>query len=507
MNTHQQPNILELTIPAYHTLLHQGKTSCSEVVRIYLARITQHDPTLKTLITINPNALTTAIEKDTEIKHHLRNGLPLKRLHGVPIILKDNYTTSNLPTSAGTKALQSLHSKDSEVVTHLIKAGALILAKANLHEFALHGTTTSSLGGQTLNPYDLSRTPGGSSGGTAAALAANLGLVGCGTDTMNSLRSPASACSIVGFRPSMGSVSCVGIVPVSETQDIAGPMGRTVGDVRILYEVMRGSSSGSMSTSSYSGSFCHEQQRRASRIGFLKAYFELDDAIACSEQVIAENSTVQRVVRDALNTVQGESDIILVPVDSDPDWTLANLLANADTQPFEFKDCLDSFLQSQHVSSTPYLSLQAIMHSGEYDKEAVTEVFYAPLLDPAVYSRTSKEYRSRLDTIAALKESVRRCFDKYELDVLVYPHQRQLVVNAGETRQPNRNGVLAAVTGNPAICIPAGFSPATASAPRGIPIGIELMGRHGNDDDLLNIAAQLEQVLQARKAPLLNESR
>ncbi|KAJ5991739.1 Amidase [Penicillium sp. IBT 35674x] len=508
MITQKQPNILELTIPAYHTLLHQGKTSCSEVIRIYLARIAQHDPTLKTLVTINPNALATAIEKDTEIKHRVQNGLPLQHLHGVPIILKDNYTTSNLPTSAGTKALQSLHSKDSEVVTHLLKAGAIILAKANLHEFALHGTTTSSLGGQTLNPYDLSRTPGGSSGGTAAALAANLGLVGCGTDTMNSLRSPASACSIVGFRPSMGSVSCVGIVPVSETQDIAGPMGRTVGDVRILYEVMTGSSKGSIGSSSYFGSFCREQQQqqRAPRIGLLKAYFELDDAIACSEQVIAENSTVQRVVRNALNTIQGELDIILVPVDSGSNWTLADLLANADTQPFEFRDCLDSFLQSQHVSSTPYSSLQAISHSGEYDKEAVTEVFYASLLDPAVYSRTSKEYRSRLDNIATLKESVRRCFDKYELDVLVYPHQRQLVVNAGETRQPNRNGVLAAVTGNPAICIPAGFSPATASAPRGVPIGIELMGRHGNDDELLNIAAQLEQVLQARKTPLLNES-
>ncbi|KAJ5673670.1 Amidase [Penicillium longicatenatum] len=506
MNAQQHPNVLELTIPAFHALLHQGKTSCSEVVRTYLARITQHDQTLKTLITINPNALTTAIQKDTEIKYYLRKGIPLKPLHGVPIILKDNYTTSTLPTSAGTKALHSLRSKDGEVVTHLLNAGAIVLAKANLHEFALHGTTTSSLGGQTLNPYDLSRTPGGSSGGTAAALAANLGLVGCGTDTMNSLRSPASACSIVGFRPSMGSVSCVGIVPVSETQDMAGPMGRTVDDVRILYEAMKGPMNRLMDSCSYSGSVCHEKQKqRAPRIGVLNAYFELEDPIACSEQVVAENRVVQSVVHHALDTIQGELDIMLISVDSDPDWTLANLLANADTQPFEFKDCLNAFLQSSYVTSTPCRSLQDIAQSGNYDKEAVTDVFYAPLRDPEVYSRTSKEYRSRLDAIAALKESVRRCFDKYELDALVYPHQRQLVVNVGETRQPNRNGVLAAVTGNPAICIPAGFGPATTSAPRGVPIGIELMGRHGNDDDLLNIASQLEQVLQARKTPLLTE--
>lgn len=459
MNTHQRANILELTIPAYHALLHQGKTSCSEVIRIYLARITQHDPTLKTLITTNPHAQSTAVEKDTEIKYYLQHGIPLKHLHGVPIILKDNYTTSNLPTSAGSRALQSLHGKDSEVVVHLLNAGAIILAKANLHEFALHGTTTSSLGGQTLNPYDFSRTPGGSSGGTAAALAANLGLVGCGTDTMNSLRSPASACSIVGFRPSRGSVSCVGIVPVSETQDMAGPMGRTVGDVRILHEVMRGPVSASTDSCSDSWSLCREQQQqqRASRIGVLDAYFDLEDVKACSDQVIAENRTVQRIVRNALNTIQCQLDIILVPVDSDPDWALANILANADTQPFEFKDCLDAFLQSPHILSTPYRSLQAIALSGNYDEAAVTEVFYAPLHDPEIYTRTSKEYRSRLDTIGALKESVRRCFDKYELDVMVYPHQRQLVVNVGETRQPNRNGVLAAVTGNPAICIPGKF--------------------------------------------------
>ncbi|KAJ6111237.1 Amidase [Penicillium sp. IBT 16267x] len=505
MHTHKQFNILELTIPAYHALLHQGKTSCSEIIRTYLARITQHDSTLKSLITINPNALITAVEKDTETNHCFQNGIPLRPLHGVPIILKDNYTTSNLPTSAGTKALQSLQSKDSEVVTHLLNAGAIILAKANLHEFALHGTTTSSLGGQTLNPYDLSRTPGGSSGGTAAALAANLGLVGCGTDTMNSLRSPASGCSIVGFRPSTGSVSCMGIVPVSETQDMAGPMGRTVGDVRILYEVMRGPLSGLMGSDPYSGSVGHEQQQqRAPRIGVLNAYFELEDATACSDQVIAENSIVQRVVRNALDTIQRELDIILMPVDSDPSWTLANLLANADTQPFEFEDCLNTFLQSPHVSSTPYRSLQAIAQSGDYHKEAVTDVFYAASQDPEVYSRTSKEYQSRLDTIAALKESVRRCFDKYELDALVYPHQRQLVVNIGATRQPNRNGMLAAATGNPAICIPAGFSPATASAPRGIPIGLELLSRHGNDDNLLKLAEQIEQALQARQPPLLD---
>ncbi|KAJ5948355.1 hypothetical protein N7466_001370 [Penicillium verhagenii] len=502
MSPLQQPDKLpELTISSYHALLNQGEISCSQVVSIYLARIAQHDPMIKALININPNAQNIAVKKDQEIRHYLKNKLPLKPLHGVPVILKDNYTTSDLPTTAGSKALQSLRSQDSEVVTHLLNAGSIILAKANLHEFALHGTTTSSLGGQTLNPYDLTRTPGGSSGGTAAALAANLGLVGCGTDTMNSLRSPASACGIVGFRPSTGRVSCAGIVPVSETQDMAGPMGRTVGDVRILYEVMKRDWNESVSLGS--GSVAQEASRPL-RLGVLNAYFELEDIGACSQEVVDENITVQRVVRNALDSIQSGLDVTLIPVNADRDWTLANLLANADTQPFEFKDCLDNFLQSPHVLSAPYRSLQSLSRSEEYDKQAVTDVFYAALRDSEVYSRTSMEYRSRLDMITDLKNSVRRCFEKYKIDALVYPHQRQLVVNVGVTRQPNRNGVLAAVTGNPAICIPAGFSPATTSAPRGVPIGIELMSYAGNDDDLLNVAAQLEDVLQARRTPIFD---
>lgn len=374
--------------------------------------------------------------------------MPFPPLHGVPIILKDNYTTFDTPTSAGSNALRSLiTSADSKVVSRLRAAGAIILAKANLHEFALHGTTTSSLGGQTLNPYDLSRTPGGSSGGTAAALAANLGLVGCGTDTMNSLRSPASACAIVGFRPSRGLVSTVGVVPVSETQDVAGPMARTVQDVMALFDVMRG-----VSGRSRDGSVSGDARQRV-RIGVLDSYFQLEGA---DEKEMRENSAVQKIIRDSLASVKDSLDVVLVPVEGHPDWDLVNLLANADTQPFEFRECLDTFLQSSDVE-TPHRSLKSIADSGEYHREAVTEVFSAPLENPSVFSTKSEEYAAHLDTIAALKESVQRAFEKYDIDALVYPHQRHLVVNVGFTRQPNRNGVLAAVTGSPAICIPGMF--------------------------------------------------
>ena len=448
-------NISELTISTFHDALRQHTTSCAAVVRAYLDRIAQYDPTLKTLISINPKALAIATEKDEETIQFLQNGARFPPLHGVTIILKDNYTTYDLPTSAGVAALRTLHSTDSAVVHHLRTAGAIILAKANLHEFALNGTTTSSLGGQARNPYDLTRTPGGSSGGTAAALAANLGLVGCGTDTMNSLRSPASACAIVGFRPSKGNVSKKGIVPVSETQDVAGPMGRNVGDVRILYEAMRHGDGGTVCEKSTM------EDPGPIRVGVLETYFSLEEKdLNLPKKLVLENEMVQKIVRNALKIVQDiDANIELVPINSScHDWSLATLLTTVDTQSFEFKDCLEQFLQSPEISS-PHRTLQSIINSGEYDMNAVTDVFYASMKDPVMYSRTSAEYKNRLNKIADLKESVRSCFDENVLDALVYPHQRQLAIEVGPTIQPRRNGVLAALTGNPAVCLPGEFGP------------------------------------------------
>ena len=442
----------ELTISGFHTALRQQTTSCATVTRTYLDRIAQHDQTLQSLICINNAALETAEKKDEEAKSFIKSNKPFPALHGVPVILKDNYGTHDLPTSAGAKALRTLcTAEDSTVVSNIRNAGAIILAKANLHEFALHGTTTSSLGGQTRNPYDLTRTPGGSSGGTAAALAANLGLVGCGTDTMNSLRSPASACAIVGFRPTLGTISCRGIVPVSETQDVAGPMARTVGDLRVLYGVMKGDS--------------HHVPREDSstrniRIGVLEAYFGLEEEeSSLPAELVVENQGVQRVVRNAISSISEAANITLVPVQPTADWRLATLLARADTQSFEFRESLDTFLQSEIVSSTPHRTLESIAQSGEFHRDAITEAFTEPLENPDVYSRSSAEYRARLEFIASLKESVQRCFEIYGIDALVYPHQRQLAVHIGATRQPRRNGVLAVLTGRPAICLPGKLLP------------------------------------------------
>jgi hypothetical protein len=229
-------------------------------------------------------------------------------------------------------------------------------------------------------------------------------------------------------------------------------MGRTVGDVRTLYKAMRGEQG-----DAGSGRAILEGPKRI-RIGVLEAYFRLEENDP-PEELILENGIVQSIARNALATIQASDVTIeLVPIDPTtyPDWSVSTLLATVDTQPFEFKDCLERFLQSPGISS-PHRTLLSIVQSEEYDKNAVTDVFYASLKDPQTCSRTSMEYETRLSKIANLKESVHNCFEENNLDALVYPHQRQLAIKVGPTVQPRRNGVLAALTGNPAICLPGEF--------------------------------------------------
>ena len=220
----------ETTIRAIHDAFASGTLSCQQLVEHYLRRIEAYDdqgPELNAILTVNSRALETAREMDRLYAVDRTDGRPL---HCIPVIVKDNYDTADMPTTGGSVALaQSVPPDDAFVVRRLREAGALILAKSNLTELARGGTTISSLGGQTRNPYDLSRTPGGSSGGTGAAIAADFGLLGTGSDTGQSIRSPASAQSLVGIRATRGLVSRDGIIPISFTQDEVGadrPHGR-----------------------------------------------------------------------------------------------------------------------------------------------------------------------------------------------------------------------------------------------------------------------------------------
>ncbi len=231
----------EATVRSIHAAFASGTLTCVEVVEYYLGRIEAYDdqgPALNAILAVNPRALDTAREMD---RLYEQEGIGGRPLHCIPVIVKDNYDTADMPTTGGSLGLAgSIPPDDAFVIRRLRDAGALLLAKSNLTELARGGTTVSSLGGQTRNPYDLERTPGGSSGGTGAAIAADFGVLGTGSDTGQSIRSPASAQSLVGIRPTRGLVSRDGVIPVSFTQDEVGPIVRTVEDAARMLQVFAG---------------------------------------------------------------------------------------------------------------------------------------------------------------------------------------------------------------------------------------------------------------------------
>ena len=271
----------EATISDVHAAYKSGALTSVRLVRAYLERIRACDqagPKLNVVIFLNPRALEEAAALD---EHLRRTGKFVGPLHGIPLLLKDNVNTNDMPTTGGSLSLAGYTPvTDAAVTQKLRSAGAIILAKVNLHEFAIWGETVSSIQGQTLNPYDLTRTPGGSSGGTGAGVAANFAIAGIGTDTVNSIRSPASANSIVGIRPTLGLVSRAGIIPYSFTQDAAGPLARTVTDAAKMLNVLAGYDPNDPATAWSVGNteedytkFLKVNGVQGKRIGVLRSFF------------------------------------------------------------------------------------------------------------------------------------------------------------------------------------------------------------------------------------------
>lgn len=230
-------DVREATISTVHASLFSGLTTCRDIVSSYIARIECFNTDINAIIALNPDALQIA---DT-LDESLSRGNATGSLFCIPILLKDNFDALPMPSTAGCLALkESTPVHDGPTVAAFRRAGAVILGKTNLHELALEGLSVSSLGGQTVNPYDLSRTPGGSSGGTGAAIAASFAVFGTGSDTVNSLRSPASANSLFSFRPTRGLISRAGVIPNSYTQDTIGAIGRSLPDIATALTVMAG---------------------------------------------------------------------------------------------------------------------------------------------------------------------------------------------------------------------------------------------------------------------------
>jgi Asp-tRNA(Asn)/Glu-tRNA(Gln) amidotransferase A subunit family amidase len=236
----QSFEVAESSIADEQRAMTEGRVSSKDLVQAYLSRIEAFDqrgPRLNALITLNPNAIKEAEALDRE---RAAKG-PRGPLHGIPVIVKDNYSTADMQTTAGTVALLGfVPSSDAFQVRKLREAGAVVVGKSNLHELASGITTVGSAFGQTRNPYDPSRNPGGSSGGTGAAITASLAAVGMGSDTCGSIRIPSSVNSLVGLRATKGLSSIAGIVPLSVTQDVGGPLARSVADLATMLDATIG---------------------------------------------------------------------------------------------------------------------------------------------------------------------------------------------------------------------------------------------------------------------------
>src|SRR5581483_7708915 len=461
-------DVMEKSIPELAADLDRGAVTSHALVQAYLDRIAAFDhagPALNAMIAVNPHALADADRLDAERRAGTRRGL----LHGIPVVVKDNYDTADMPTTAGSTALLgSRPERDAFQVRRLREAGAIVLAKTNLHEFARGITTVSSLGGQTRNPYDPTRNPGGSSGGTGAAVAASYGAAGLGTDTCGSIRYPAAHNNLVGLRPTLGLSSRAGIVPLAHSQDVGGPLARSVADAVALLDATVGADPSDPVTlrrpdglpPTYAG-FLDRGALAGARIGVLTTLFGS----------APEDRRAADVVRAALAAMRNSgAQLIDVPVADVPSETDGVAVIR-----FEFKGDLNAYL-----ARTPGAPVRTL-------SEVIERHLVHPSLEQAmvraneITTLDSDEYRAVVERLSARRAALITAMDASQVVALVYPTLRRTAAKIGEP-QPGGNCAASAATGLPAITVPAGF------ADDGMPVGVELLGRPFAEADLLAVA-------------------
>lgn len=489
-------DVREATIDGIHDALFTGLTTCHDVVSLFLARIEAFNPTLNAVTQLNEHALSTAGAIDLRIAQGNTTG----PLLCIPVLLKDNYDAVPMNTTASCLDLaNNTPTQDAPTVNALKNAGAVILGKANLHELALEGLSVSSLGGQTLNPYDQTRTPGGSSGGSGAAVAANLAVLATGTDTVNSLRSPAASNSLFSFRPTRGLISRAGVVPVSYTQDAVGAMARTLPDLATALTVMASVGYDARDNATalvppeilgrdYVSALRGGSLQRL-RLGLVQGFFNH----TASDETTPVNRVMQELVgklQDAGATVVNVTEAI---------YNATAISAALDVQKYEYRQSLDQYLASPNLTGSKPANFQELYAS---DRFLVIPSQYAFVHASAVSSTSNSSYVTTQHGIQNLTDALHATFSTLHLDALVYPEQKNLVVKIGSPSQSGRNGILAALTGSPVVVVPAGFSAPSEEASVGVPIGMEILGLPWSEDKLLNIAQLIDQVRPpVRKMP------
>lgn len=481
--------ITDTTIAATHEAMRAGKLTCHELVQSYLARIRAYDqPTgLNSLILVNPNALKEADREDREFRRTHK----LRPLECIAMIVKDNYDTKDLQTTGGSLALKSfVPAEDAFMVKKIREAGAIILAKSNMAEWAFSPyVTVSSMGGITRNPYDLDRVPAGSSGGTAAAVAASLGEVGLGTDTGNSIRGPSSHNDLVGIRPTIGLTSRDGIIPLYSGNDVGGPMARTVEDAATLLDVVAGYDPADPVTRLSHGKipmsytkFLDKNGLRGVRIGVFRKYIDTPTT----------DPQIKELTEAAIRDLKAQGAEIVDPfVIPDFDKLTKDIWCG------DFQSDLNHYL-AQHAQNARYKTLAEIVQSGLYLpyieqrlKEAIrpktpAEAQEPPCLD--VY-HNPKKIGFRTALLAAM--------DSAKVDAIIYPTWSNPPRKVGDMQSPagDNSQILSPQTGFPAITVPMGFTHGS------LPAGLTFLGRAFSEGALIKYAYAYEQATHHRHTP------
>jgi amidase len=486
----------EATISDLQARMKSGELSAHALAQAYLARIDEidkHGPTLNSVIELNPDALAIAEALDEERKAKGARG----PMHGIPVLIKDNIDTADrMQTTAGSLALVgSKPAQDSSVARKLREAGAVILGKTNLSEWAnirsSHSTSGwSGRGGLTRNPYALDRNACGSSSGSGAATSANLCMVAVGSETDGSIVCPSSANGVVGIKPTLGLISRAGIIPIAHSQDTAGPMARTVRAAAILLGALAGSDPRDSATSDADTKlrkdytqFLDPNGLRGARIGVARKYFGFNDA-------------VDELMNHLIDQMKAAGAVIVDPADLEShgkfdDTEMLVLL-------YELKADLNTYLASR--SDGQVRSLGDVIAFNEKNKEKEMPYFGQDLFVKAQEKGplTDKEYVAAVAANHSLsrEHGIDGVMDKFHLDAIVAPTGGPAWITdlANGDHAVGGSSNAAAVAGYPNINVPAGFV-------FGLPVGISFFGRAWSEPALLKIAYGFEQLVKSRKAP------
>jgi len=489
---------IEATIEDIHEAMRAGEITSHALVDWYLTRIDQYDrngPELNSVVTINSDAKARAAELDETFDESGFVG----PLHGIPVLVKDQAETEGLRTTFGSAVFDDyVPEADAAIVTKLKDAGAIVLAKTNLCDWAASWFGYSSAIGRTKNPYALDRDPGGSSAGTGAGVAANLGAVGIGEDTGGSIRLPAGYCNLFGIRVTTGLISRTGLSSLVSRQDTSGPMTRTAEDLARLLDILVGYDDTDTWTGANAGipddSFTESLGRGTldeTRIGVLRQAFGDDEN--------PEAAPVNAVVEETLTTLKDAGATLVDPV-TIPD--LDEKLDATSLYVLQSKRDLNEFLDERE--NAPASSVAEIDSAGGCH-ELVSDLFDA-MVDGPDNPDAVPEYWEGVAAQSALQRDILRVHAEHDLDAVVFPDapvlpptEQHLRDGTYTTMEFPTNTVIASQSGCPAVSVPGG------TTDDGIPVGVELMGVPYDDHSLVALAHAYDQLTETRESPLASD--